>query len=94
MATITVHAVMLSCDGCGTRLRGGEQYSSATDARGAAYGEGWRFPPQISKRTGQPLTNSSSDVCPTCVPTWSPQTPGAAKRGYQRQDGTVQAPRY
>ncbi|WP_069887059.1 hypothetical protein [Streptomyces luteocolor] len=85
MATISVHAVMLSCDDCGTRLRDGEQFSSATDARGAAYGDGWRFPPQLSKRTGQPLTSSTSDVCPNCLPGWKPQTLQGSGSRYERQ---------
>lgn len=93
MATISVHAVMLSCDGCGTRLRGSEQFNSATDARGAAYGDGWRFPPQLSRRTGQPLTNSTSDVCPTCLPGWTQQPIQTNGRGYERQDGSFRPDR-
>lgn len=95
MATISTHTVMLRCDGCGTDLRDGEKFPSTTDARGAAYGHGWRFPPQVSKRTGQPLNSSTSDVCPACLPGWQPQTVSKDKgRGYQRQDGTFQPAKY
>ncbi|SCE40441.1 hypothetical protein GA0115252_146434 [Streptomyces sp. DfronAA-171] len=89
MAAISIHTVMLACDGCAARLRDGEQFTSAADARGAAYGEGWRFPPRLSRSTGKPLTHAASDVCPTCLPTWEQQTTGTSGRGYQRHDGTV-----
>jgi hypothetical protein len=88
MTTIAVHAVMLSCDGCGTRLRDGQQFSSAAEARGAAYTDGWQFPPQISKRTGRVLS-TTSDACPDCAPNWTAQTLGSTPPGYQTRDGVV-----
>lgn len=90
MATVSLHTVMLRCDGCGTDLNDGEQFASTTDARGAAYAKGWRFPPRLSKTTGKPLHSSTSDVCGECLPDWKPRTNSGPthQRGYQRQDGS------
>jgi hypothetical protein len=84
MATMQVNSLILRCDGCGTALLDGQRFASAMDARGAAYGEGWRFPAQLSKRTGAPVSNCS-DACPKCLPDWTPQVLGA-RSGYERKD--------
>ena len=84
MATMHVNAVLLKCDGCDAQLLGGQTFPNPVEARGAAYGEGWRFPPQLSRRTLRP-TKATSDVCSTCLPGWKPQVRGA-RAGYRRQD--------
>lgn len=87
MAAMAIHSMILRCDGCGEALLDGTPFPSAMDARGAAYCEGWRFPQQLSKRTGAPVT-SCSDVCPKCLPGWTPQVLGA-RAGYERRGQNV-----
>ncbi|WP_042170146.1 hypothetical protein [Streptomyces sp. NBRC 110035] len=89
MATMHVNSLILICDGCEKPLKDGETFQSAMEARGAAYGEGWRFPPKLSKRTGTP-TKNCSDVCPDCQPGWEFQTIGEKPSGYRRQDAASQ----
>lgn len=57
---------VLACDGCLKEL---PPFQSSTEARGAAYAAGWRFPPQ-TKADGSTSSNAS-DVCPDCLPTWT-----------------------
>lgn len=88
MTTLQVNSLRLACDGCGQQLNDGALFTSAMDARGAAYGQGWRFPHMVGKKTGA-LIVSTSDVCPPCLPGWKPQARGERHAGYQRQDGTT-----
>jgi hypothetical protein len=64
----TITRYVLACDGCRTEL---PEAQTATEARGAAYAAGWRFPPQL-KADGSPSSNAS-DVCPKCLPDWEAQ---------------------
>lgn len=76
MAIEMINRSLLRCDGCGSRFGVPNGFVSPADARGEAYGEGWRFPHQIGK-TGKTLS-STSDVCPACIDGWAPQ--GRASR--------------
>jgi hypothetical protein len=42
-------------------------FSSAIEARAAAYAEGWRFPPKLLG-DDSPSPTQVSDVCPDCGP--------------------------
>lgn len=68
MAIATIRRVVMRCDGCGSTLG---DFPSATEARAAAYSQGWRFPARVDRR-GQPMV-SSSDACPECLPAWTAQ---------------------
>lgn len=81
MSAQHVNSVILVCDGCGTTLEDGRTFPSPMDARGHAYGAGWRFPPMLNK-SGQPSANCS-DVCPDCMPGWKP-VPIQSRPGYRR----------
>lgn len=87
MTALHINTVVLQCDGCGSQLLNGQPFPSTTEARAAAYGQGWRFPNQISQRTGQPV-QTASDACPNCLTNWAPQTNEPRPR-YQRHDGTT-----
>lgn len=62
-----VSRFILVCDGCQAEFG---QYPSATEARAAAYGQGWRFPAKVTAH-GTP-SSRAADVCPKCLPTWKP----------------------
>lgn len=68
MSGRTITKYVLGCDGCRTEM---PEAQSATEARGAAYADGWRFPPQV-KADGSTSSNAN-DVCPACLPTWATQ---------------------
>lgn len=79
MSGYTITKYVLTCDGCGAER---PEAQTATEARGAAYADGWRFPPQ-AKANGKPSSNAS-DVCPDCLPTWAPQ-PSRRRGGRSRE---------
>jgi len=78
MAGLALQVYVISCDGCETIFGAPNGFVSSMDARAAAYGEGWRFPNQITK-TGAP-GRTTSDVCPECMPTWTPKKQGSRAR--------------
>lgn len=86
MTTNQITRVILICDGCATEHGAPDGHPSATEARAAAYADGWRFPPQL-RADGQPGT-SASDACPQCLPNWQPQK-RVARSGYRSQSGDV-----
>jgi hypothetical protein len=45
-------------------------FSSLTEARAAAYGQGWRFPNRIT--TQDKPAAATSDACPACIDGWTP----------------------
>lgn len=58
-------------------------FSSSIEARAAAYGTGWRFPPKLLGDGTQSPTQVS-DVCPDCVGDFEPQyvvNPHQGRRG-------------
>lgn len=58
-------------------------FASAIEARAAAYGIGWRFPPKLLGDGSQSPTQVS-DVCPECVGDFEPQyavNPHEGRRG-------------
>lgn len=79
MSALQVSTVVIECDGCGLRYGIGDALRSAMEARAAAYGNGWRYPPMVDFK-GNPgaMTN---DVCPTCITEWTP------KRKHGRDSG-------
>jgi hypothetical protein len=82
MSAQHVNSVVLVCDGCGKTLEDGRTFPTPMDARGNAYGAGWRFPPMLTK-SGSPSPKNSSDVCPECLPGWKP-VPIQARAHYRR----------
>lgn len=86
MSALQVNRVVLACDGCGTHYADGDTFPSPMDARGTAYGSGWRFPP-MTTRAGSPAAQCS-DVCPECLPGWVPR-PLEKRAKYLRVDGTA-----
>lgn len=80
MSGYTITKYVLVCDGCGTER---PEAQTATEARGAAYADGWRFPPQ-TKSDGRPSSNAS-DVCPDCLAIWESQ-PSRRRGGRTRGD--------
>lgn len=68
MATRTLSYRILVCDGCEKEFGRAMNFASLIEARAAAYGEGWRFPPRV--RTTGAEAKQVSDVCPGCVPGW------------------------
>lgn len=71
MATLAMTLYLMECDGCQSTLGLPNGYSSATEARLAAYADGWRYPPQPTK-SGRP-GRRTFDVCPSCISTWKPE---------------------
>lgn len=71
MGTLQITLAMLECDGCGTWFGEEKPFSNPMEARAAAYSAGWRFPHHVG--TKGRMINSTSDVCPSCVPSWTPQ---------------------
>jgi hypothetical protein len=71
MASHTMQAVYLLCDGCGKALGEDGRFRSAVEARAGAYAEGWRYPPSITPR-GKP-GNRTHDVCAECISEWVPR---------------------
>lgn len=73
MAGRTVTHYEITCDGCG-EVRGVEaEHRTAIEARAAVYAEGWRFPPKARMNGAGPSKGQVSDVCPKCLPDWTPQ---------------------
>jgi hypothetical protein len=66
-----MQAVILICDECGSELGADGRFRSAMEARAAAYGAGWRFPPALSSSGSE--GSRSHDACPDCAPTWRPR---------------------
>lgn len=81
MSSITLIRYLIDCDGCQAIFGDHEGFDSLTEARAAAYGQGWRFPNQL-KANGQAATHTS-DVCGECAPDWKPHASGE-KRNFQR----------
>lgn len=77
MATLAMTLYLMECDGCQSTLGLPNGYSSATEARAAAYAEGWRYPPQPTK-TGK-VGARTFDVCPACLPEWRPEHRAASR---------------
>lgn len=71
MTSVTLVRYLIECDGCLVIFGDHEGFDSHTEARAAAYGQGWRFPCRL-KVNGQ-AGNQTSDVCPECLPDWQPQ---------------------
>jgi hypothetical protein len=71
MSRLSFLRYILQCDGCKTRHGDPIGHNSAEEARIAAYVDGWRFP-ALLKSDGAPGTRAS-DVCPECMPTWTPR---------------------
>lgn len=61
---------ILVCDVCGIELGTEGEYSTAVEARAAAFGLGWKFPAK-KRRNGTPMTgntpSTSMDVCGGCA---------------------------
>lgn len=87
MATPHISGCILMCDGCGARFNDGERFASPVEARGAGYGEGWKFPPLLTKASA--ASRDCSDVCPACAPTWTPRQRGEKRPAYVSADGSV-----
>jgi hypothetical protein len=85
LSALQISRVILCCDGCAVEFNGGESFPNPTEARGSAYGAGWRFPPRLTKN-GK-ASASTSDVCPDCLPGWTPQ-PISVRPSYRRADGS------
>lgn len=66
-----MQAVILICDGCYKELGSNGEYRSAMEARAAAYGRGWRFPPTV--RANGTEGGRVSDACPDCIGNWTPK---------------------
>lgn len=73
MSVIPAYVVSLVCDGCGKKLRDGEQFDNSATAHGVAFADGWRFVPKITAKTGRESNRSPHDVCPDCLPTFEPK---------------------
>lgn len=71
MSTLNFTRYILECDGCGARHGAPNGHNSAQEARIAAYVDGWRYPARL-KADGS-VGVSTSDVCPDCMPAWTPQ---------------------
>lgn len=75
----TVTAYVFYCDDCKQEWGADRQYQTAIEARAAAYGAGWRFPPRLTSKSAP--SNQVEDVCPECLPSHqSTLTRLAAKR--------------
>jgi hypothetical protein len=66
-----LYRYVITCDGCGMTRGADGEFASSMEARAAVYSEGWRFPPKIRKDGN--LAAVASDVCPTCLPTFTTQ---------------------
>ena len=66
----TVMRYYVSCHGCGAQTDDGG-HDSHFEARAAAYAEGWRYPARV--RTDGSASKETDDVCPKCVPSWTPR---------------------
>lgn len=84
MASLHIAMYLIECDGCSKVFGAPQGYPSSTEARAAAYGDGWRFPNQVTK-AGK-TANTTSDVCPGCVPSWSPQRRESRHRAISREE--------
>ena len=73
MSALHVSRYILVCDGCAATHGEPHGHSSAMEMRAAAYASGWRFPSQVRKNGT--AASRASDVCPTCLPSWTPHTP-------------------
>ncbi|MGI5162772.1 hypothetical protein ACQEU3_47200 [Spirillospora sp. CA-253888] len=73
MGIVQVVRVVLECDGCQAIYGAPTGVASDTEARAAAYNDGWRFPTLVSRTTGKPM-RGTSDVCPACAPDWKART--------------------
>lgn len=78
MATVTFTRHTITCDGCGTLFPADLGAASLTEVRAAAYVAGWRFPPQVNRKSGNAAT-ATSDACPVCIPAWQPRPAGKDK---------------
>lgn len=56
---------ILTCDACDVDLG---EFESATEARAAAYVEGWRFPNKLNKKGAE--MRRTHDVCVDCRETF------------------------
>jgi hypothetical protein len=70
MAALSFQRYLVECDGCQNRHGEPDGRRTSEEARAAAYADGWRFPAMV-KSDGKPGA-STSDVCPKCVPNWTP----------------------
>lgn len=82
MSALAFHRYIVECDGCHARHGEPDGRPSVAAARAAAYADGWRFPAMVLA-SGKP-SSSSSDVCPTCIPSWTP-----ARWGSRRGSGRI-----
>jgi hypothetical protein len=71
MTSVTLVRYLIECDGCLAIFGDHDGFESSTEARAAAYGQGWRFPNRL-KANGE-AGSQASDVCPECLPGWKPQ---------------------
>lgn len=78
MASLIIVRYVIGCDGCNATFGTRAGFESLTEARAAAYGEGWRFPAQTGAK-GQPIA-TSSDVCPACTDAWQPRPRSSRQR--------------
>jgi len=80
MTGITVSRFILQCDGCDLQLGAeGTPFINAVEGRAIGYNAGWRMPCRIGV-TGSPVRGSYDDVCPACLPAWTPGLTEQAKR--------------
>lgn len=88
MGILQINRSILACDGDGCDATFGAPggYVSPSDARGAAYGAGWRFPHHVSKKGA--TSSTTSDVCPKCVPGWVPQQRSARSRVLRQHEAS------
>lgn len=71
MGTVQIITYAIECDGCNNVFGAPHGLPSSMDVRAAAYAEGWRFPALTGKNDES--RQISSDVCPTCLPSWVAQ---------------------
>lgn len=84
MASLQAAVYLIECDGCRKAFGTPMGYPSVAESRAAAYVEGWRFPNHVTK-TGN-FGRTTSDVCPDCAPSWTPQRPQPRDRIISREE--------
>jgi sarcosine oxidase delta subunit len=78
----------IECDGCQQRLKG--DFSSATEARAAAYADGWRFPLRVNA-SGDAVRSRANDVCGECLPDWIPRLDRSGAASAARADARARS---
>jgi hypothetical protein len=79
MSVVQVIRVVLECEGCKAILGTPLGFPNTTEARAAAYNDGWRFPNRVNEQ-GETVAKTTNDVCPECIPGWEPRQKQPAQR--------------